>query len=187
MRDESDTHENLSGSLLVSHPGLVDPNFRRTVVLISAHSDDEGALGVVINRPLGKSLGELKGEFAFSPLSDVPVYSGGPVNQKNLILAAWKWVEETGVFKLYFGLSTDKAQVMLANEPDLDIRGFLGYAGWTQGQIESELKQDAWVVSPIDGGAIQNSKEKELWKLILLKVLPDMKFLAEAPDDPSVN
>jgi len=187
MRDQSEITENLSGSLLVSHPGLLDPNFRRTVVLISAHSDDEGAMGVVINRPLGKSLGELKEEFAYSPLAEVPVFSGGPVGGNNLILAAWKWIEETGVFKLYFGLSTDKAQIMLANEPDLEIRGFLGYAGWTRGQIEKELEQDAWVVSPIDGRVLKNSMGRELWKNVLLNVLPDMKFLAEAPDDPSVN
>ncbi len=187
MRDQSETTENFSGSLLISHPGLLDPNFKKTVVLISTHSNDEGALGVVINRPMGKSLGELKAEFAYSPLSEVPVFIGGPVSRQNLILAAWKWVEASGIFKLYFGISADKAQIMLANEPDLVVRGFLGYAGWTRGQIESEVKQDAWVVSPIDGQALQNSMGKELWKMILLKILPDMKFLADAPDDPSVN
>ncbi len=187
MRDQSDKTENLSGSLLISHPGLLDPNFKKTVVLISAHSDDEGALGVVINRPIGKSLGEMKAEFAYSPLSEVPVFNGGPVSRQNLILAAWKWVEETGIFKLYFGISADKAQIMMANEPDLVVRGFLGYAGWTRGQIESEVKQDAWVVSPIDGQVLDSSMGKELWKNILLKILPEMKFLAEAPDDPSVN
>ena len=121
----------------MAHPGLTDPNFKRTVILISEHNE-ERALGVVINRPLNKSLGEYMDVFAFGPLAEVPLYSGGPVGQDKLILTAWKWDHDTGIFKLYFGLEPDKAQTLLAEEPDLEIRGFLGYASWGKGQIEED-------------------------------------------------
>ena len=82
------SHEqvSLAGSLLLAHPALRDPNFRRSVILMSTHSAD-GAMGVVLNRPLGKRLGELNGEFALSPLAGVPLFGGGPVEPGQLLLA----------------------------------------------------------------------------------------------------
>lgn len=187
MKDLGEKVQVLSGSLLLSHPSLLDPNFKQSVVLISAHTGEDGAMGVVINRPLGQSLGEFKDDFAFSPLAEVPIYSGGPVSTEQLILTAWSWDEDSGSFKLYFGISPDKAQIMMADEPDLEIRAFLGYAGWTGGQIETELKQSAWVVCPMDGGAIRSTNGVDLWKTILAKVSPELRFLADLPEDPSVN
>ena len=67
----------IAGSLLLAHPAMKDPNFRRSVVLMSVHND-EGAMGVVLNRPMGKRLGELSGDFALGPLSGVPLFNGGP-------------------------------------------------------------------------------------------------------------
>ena len=81
--------ESLAGSLLVAHPSLRDPNFRRTVILMTTHGED-GAMGVVLNRPLLKRLGQLGGDFALGELSDVPIFSGGPVQTEQLIIAAWK-------------------------------------------------------------------------------------------------
>ena len=78
MRDRGKTSVHLAGSLLLAHPAMRDPNFRRSVVLLSAHGDD-GAMGVVLNRPLGKQLGDLNAQFAASAIAGVPVYKGGPV------------------------------------------------------------------------------------------------------------
>jgi len=77
----------LAGQLLLAHPALRDPNFRRTVILLSAHGD-EGAMGVVLNRRLDKQLGELNSEFALGPLAGVPVYAGGPVDPQQLIIVS---------------------------------------------------------------------------------------------------
>jgi putative transcriptional regulator len=188
MRDLGENPESLSGSLLVSHPKLLSPSFKQTVILISVHSDDEGAFGVIINRPLGKCLGDIQDEFDSSPLAAVPLYSGGPVMGDQLILSAWRWLPESGTFKLYFGISPDKAEAMLEEaEPGLEVRGFLGYAGWGKGQIENELKQDSWVVSAIDGGAIETFEEVELWRRILGQNHPELRWLADAPDNPSRN
>ncbi len=177
----------IAGSLLIAHPDLHDGNFRRTVVLISAHTEEDGALGVIVNRPLERTLGEVHGEFAFGPLAGVALYSGGPVGTEQMLLSAWQWNQETGVFRLHFGISAEKAAELLENEPGTEVRGFLGYAGWTGGQLEGELKHKAWVVAPIDSPDFSEENGEGLWKTLLGRVKPELLFRADAPEDPSVN
>lgn len=184
---DADTPFNLSGKLLVAHPGLLDPNFVKTVILVSAHSDSDGALGVVINRPTGQTLGDLRDEFRIGPLADVPVYFGGPVNEDQMILAAWRWVPEDGIFRLYFGISPEKAESMLFSEPGIQLRGFAGYSGWSGGQLEGELAENAWIVSPIDGALIDDREGVALWREIVGSHGPELAFLADVPEDPSLN
>jgi len=176
----------LMGSLLLAHPGLMDPNFRRTVILISQHSE-EGAMGVVLNRPTGQTLAELSGEFALGELADVPVFTGGPVNDKQLVLVAWEASEEGGTVKLYFGLDPIKAGELLRNNPQVALRAFVGYAGWTGGQLENELNANAWVVAPLGAPALEGEGGVEAWRILLGAISPEMRLLAEAPDDPSLN
>src|ERR1700676_2919382 len=98
--------KSLAGSLLLAHPALSDPNFRHTVILMSAHNG-EGAMGVVLNRALGQRLCGLNGEFSLGPLASVPVFRGGPVMTEQMVLAAWQ-TQDDG-FKLHFGLEPNKA------------------------------------------------------------------------------
>lgn len=176
----------LAGSLLLAHPSLVDPNFRRSIILVSQHSE-EGAMGVIINRPAGRTLAELSGDFALGELADVPVFTGGPVSDKQLILSGWEASEEEGTFKLYFGLDPEKAAEMKRTHEHLVIRAFVGYSGWTGGQLESELQQNAWVVIPIDGALLHEADGPDLWRALIGRVSPELKLLAEAPDDPERN
>ena len=105
-REQPSRPENLAGSLLLAHPAMRDPNFRRAVVLMSAHND-QGAMGVVLNRPLDKDLGALNGAFALGPLAGVPVFQGGPVQTEQLILVAWQ-PQPDGI-RFFFGIEPDKA------------------------------------------------------------------------------
>lgn len=187
MREKAFTMPTVAGSLLLAHPSLSDGNFRRSVVLVSAHTREEGALGVILNRPLEKALGDLHGEFAFGPLAGVKLYVGGPVSPEQMLLSAWRWSAEEGVFRLHFGITTEKAMELLEAEPGTEVRGFLGYAGWTDGQLERELKAKAWVVAPIDNPAFQEETGEGLWRNLLVRVKPELFFQAEAPEDPSVN
>jgi len=100
--------DRLAGQLLLAHPALRDPNFKRTVILLSAH-DGDGAMGVVLNRPLDKQLGEVNSVFAFGLLAGVPVYAGGPVEPEQLIIVSWQWLETDHAFQLHFGIEPDKA------------------------------------------------------------------------------
>src|SRR3954471_23028634 len=98
--------ETYAGSLLLAHPAMRDPNFRRSVVLMSVHNA-EGAMGVVLNRPMGKRLGGFSGDFARGPLAKVPIFKGGPVQTEQLVLAAWE--SRPDGFRLHFGVEPDKA------------------------------------------------------------------------------
>src|SRR5471032_3243785 len=98
----------LAGSLLLAHPALRDPNFRRTVILLSAH-DEGGAMGVVLNRPLERRLADLGGEFALGPLAGVPLFTGGPVHPEQLVLCAWQPQPAQAELQITFGLDPEKA------------------------------------------------------------------------------
>lgn len=186
MRDLEQSQPSLRGRLLVAHPSLEDPNFERTVVLVSAHSVEDGALGVVLNRPLNQTLGELQEVFVGSELASVPVYSGGPVATDEVLLAAWKWDRDAETFQLFFGVSAEKLEALAREDPELHLRAFAGYSGWSSGQVESELAQKAWVVAPIQQRYL-NEAEVRQWRSILDDAEPELRFLADAPDDPSLN
>jgi putative transcriptional regulator len=175
----------LAGQLLLAHPVLRDPNFRRTVVLLSGH-DAQGAMGVVLNRPLGKQLGELNAEFAVGPLAGVPLYAGGPVDHEHLIIVTWQWIPSEQAFQLTFGVELDRA-VELIGRPGLTMRAFLGYSGWGQGQLENEMKHDTWLVTPVEGDWLIKHDGVALWRRLIAHTEPDLKVLADAPDDPTVN
>ena len=178
-------NKTLAGHLLLAHPVLRDPHFRRTVVLLSGH-DADGAMGVVLNRPLDKQLGELNAEFALSPLAGVPLYYGGPVEPEQLIIVTWQWIEVDHAFQLHFGVEVEKA-VELVGTPGLAMRAFLGYSGWTNGQLENEMKHDTWIATPVEGDWLLKHDGITLWRNLLGHLEPELKVLADAPEDPTLN
>src|SRR4029077_749987 len=97
--DDEQAARSLAGSLLVAHPNMLDPNFRRTVLFISEHDPGEGALGVIINRPLDTQVADLVTEAPPAGLAEVPVFLGGPVGKKQLMFAPSEWRRRRG-FKL---------------------------------------------------------------------------------------
>ncbi len=186
MRERGKTSAvSLAGQLLLAHPAMRDPNFRRSVVLLSAHGD-EGAMGVVLNRPLGKQLGDLNPQFAAGPLARVPLYQGGPVQTEQLILAAWQPEPLAATVKLYFGIDVEKAAA-LQTEDGVRLRGFLGYSGWSKGQLENELRANTWVVTPVRPDLLDAADGMSLWRSILSELSPEWKLMADEPDEPGVN
>ena len=175
-----------AGNLLLAHPHLLDPNFRRTVILLSAHTDREGSVGVIVNRAMGQTLGEYDPELARSKLASVPLFVGGPVATDQLILVAWKWSLEEGTFKLYFGIDGEKAQSICEKDPAFQLLGFLGHAGWTEGQLNAELDQGSWVLSGCLP-ALKDEPSEIDWHDLLCQERPELRLLADAPDDPSLN
>src|SRR5262252_6894735 len=109
MRDLGDKQlsRNFAGSLLVAHPNMLDPNFRRTVLFVSEHDPNEGALGVIINRPFDKPVTELVSGMPPTGLADVPVFLGGPVGKSQLMFAAFEWQNGAGL-KLNHNLTLDE-------------------------------------------------------------------------------
>jgi len=174
---------NLAGSLLLAHPVLRDPNFRRTVIMMSVHTE-EGAMGVVLNRPMGKTLGELNGSFAYGPLAAVPVFSGGPVQTEQLILVGWQKRDDG--FRLHFGIEPEQAGEIAADERSI-LRAYIGFAGWGGGQIETEMKRNTWVVTPMPPELMDLEPGIPLWKALLAQISPEWKLLSNEPDDSTFN
>jgi putative transcriptional regulator len=187
MRDLGDEalSRSFAGSLLVAHPNMLDPNFRRTVLFVSEHDPQEGALGVIINRPLDRPVTELVSSPPPEGLADVPVFLGGPVGKNQLMFAAFEWQKGAG-FKLNHKIAlADSSETGQKNL--LTVCAFVGYAGWSAGQLESEIRQKAWVVQKANRSLLKLDRLPNLWFEIMRTLGPWYKMLAAAPDDPSLN
>ncbi len=174
-----------AGSLLVAHPNMLDPNFRRAVLFISSHDATEGALGVILNRPLDKQVADLVGDAPPEGLADVPVFLGGPVGKNQLMFAAFEWEEADGL-RLNHNVKVEEAHERVVDDPN-SIRAFVGYAGWGAGQLEAEMKQNAWILQKPSRAALAPERLPKLWFEIMRGLGPWYKMLAAAPDDPSLN
>ena len=188
MRNSDDEPRggSLAGSLLVAHPNMLDPNFRRTVLFISAHDPNEGALGVIINRPLDRHVADLVTETPFVSLAEVPVFLGGPVGKNQLMFAAFEWQKGEGL-KLNHNVSLEEASDVLNPKKLATICAFVGYAGWGAGQLEAEMKQKAWLLQKPSPSVLKLDRLPKLWFDIMRTLGPWYKMLAAAPDDPSLN
>lgn len=185
MRQPNPKPASFAGQLLVAHPSMLDPNFRRSVLFISAHDAEEGAMGVILNRPLDKQVSELVTDPPPDVLADVPVFLGGPVGTNQLMFAAFDW-QGRHALRLNQNLLLENEQEM-AGQDRSAIRAFVGYAGWTAGQLENEVQQNAWVLQKPDRAALSPERLPRLWFEIMRKLGPWFKMLSAAPDDPSLN
>ena len=175
----------LAGSLLIAHPNMLDPNFRRTVLFISAHDAEDGALGVILNRPLDKQVSDLVSDEPPAGLAGVPVFLGGPVGRNQLMFAAFEWEKGEGL-KLNHNVNIDDASERIEQDPQ-SICAFVGYAGWSAGQLEAEMKQNAWLHQKPTRSKLIPERLPKLWFDIMRDLGPWFKMLAAAPDDPSLN
>jgi putative transcriptional regulator len=187
----------LTGRLLVATPVLTDPNFARAVVLILDH-DEDGTLGVVVNRPTGVDVTAVLPPW--SDLTSTPhvVFQGGPVALDSALgLAAvtvghgeeeadeeplgWRRVHERiGLVDL------DAPPEILAAELSA-MRIFAGYAGWGPGQVEDEIAEGAWYVVDSEPADAFSENPSDLWQRVLRRQTGDLAFVATFPDDPSMN
>jgi len=174
--------DSLKGSLLVATPALVDPNFRRTVVLVAEHGE-AGAMGVVLNRPSETAVAEAIPELVSLAGDEEPVFVGGPVAVDSLLaLAEVEQPDET--LELVVGAV---AFVQDPEVPALRGRIFVGYAGWSPGQIEAELDEESWVVVPAEPDDVFSDDPDELWSSVLRRQGGPLALLSSMPPDPSLN
>src|SRR5438094_6298431 len=143
--DDEASSRSFAGSLLVAHPNMLDPNFRRTVLFISEHDPNEGALGVIINRPLDRQVADLVTDEPPANLAEVPVFLGGPVGKNQLMFAAFEW-QKGERLKLNHNVAVEQASDAAGEKNLVTVCAIVGYAGWGAGQLERELKQKAWLV-----------------------------------------
>ena len=186
MRPSGSEPPNLTGQLLVAHPNLRDPNFRKTVLFLSAHDTEQGAHGLILNRPTNKSLTDFLPDHQLDALADIPVYVGGPVGAHELTIVSFDWVAGEPKMTFHSHLSLEQAQSLAGSGSRL-IRAFVGYAGWAGGQLESELKQSAWIVHPTTEAILGDASNNGSWLQLMKNLGPAYYLLAVAPDDPSLN
>lgn len=176
----------MEGALLIAHPNLLDPNFRRTVLFLVSHEEGEGALGVILNRASGKKVADLLDVPGLGPLGRIPVFLGGPVSMDRMTFASFQWVRESQKVECRLNVELEEAKE-LALDSDVVVRAFVGYAGWSGGQLEGELEQKAWLVQKPNREVLDPESCKQMWFTVVRSYGPWFRLLAEAPDDPSLN
>jgi putative transcriptional regulator len=178
--------DSLQGKLLVSSPSLVDPNFRKTVVLI-AHHDDDGAMGLVLSRPSDVPALHAVPSLEGLPGADDPVFVGGPVQPDAfMVLAEFEDVGQAAA-PIMAGLGFMPAD---AEPEELSIRRlrlFAGYSGWGAGQLEAELDESSWiVVDAVTDDAFAPDPD-ELWRSVLHRKGGPFSLMETMPFDPRLN
>ncbi|MEI7865003.1 MAG: YqgE/AlgH family protein [Chthoniobacterales bacterium] len=176
----------LSGSLLVAHPMMADPNFRHTILYLSHHSAEDGALGFILNRPLGQSASELEVGELFEHISHVPIFEGGPVQRNQVIVASLEWDAAAGACK-FEPLQKPEGEWQLPSGHDDTMRVFLGYAGWSKNQLEKEIALNSWLVVKPHPELLRADADDATWRRIMNGLGPMYRVLADAPDDASNN
>lgn len=177
------------GILLIAPPMLEDPNFRRTVVLLCEH-DAEGSFGLILNRPLDLQLSDV--------MEDIVVYNdtislGGPVHRNTLhflhryeealpdAITLPNGVQWGGDFDLLRSLMESGD---IATD---DLRFFVGYAGWSPGQLEDEIEAGGWILAEGSDDAVFAEDPSTLWRTVLRQMGGEYAVLANFPDDPRMN
>jgi putative transcriptional regulator len=175
------------GKLLIASPALVDPNFARTVVFITEHNE-EGAMGIVLNRPSETSVESVVPELA-EIAGGEPVYVGGPVQPEALVLladfsdpdaAAWIVVADVGLASADVDLDELAGTVRRG-------RVYAGYSGWGPGQLEAEMEIDSWIVEAPLPAELFPEDPATLWSDVLARKGGQYALIARMPADPSQN
>jgi putative transcriptional regulator len=179
--------ESLRGQLLVAGPSLVDPNFRRTVVLVGEHGD-EGAMGVVLSRPSGIVVEDAVPPLAALDGVDTEVFVGGPVQPQAIVVLGDFGEPENAAVVVFESIGFLPGELEPDDLGDLTrARVFAGYAGWGKGQLEGELAEGAWIVEPALRADVFTDAPEQLWSDVLRRKGGPFGLLAMMPDDPRVN
>jgi putative transcriptional regulator len=182
-----DSAQSLRGKLIVASPALVDPNFARTVVLITEHNE-EGAMGIVLNRPAEATVEQVLPDLV-GIAADESLFVGGPVQPDAIVLlaefsdpeaAAWIVAADVGLAAADRDLDDLAAAVRRG-------RLYAGYSGWGPAQLEAELELESWIVEPPMPAELFPDDPASLWSDVLARKGGQFALIARMPEDPSLN
>lgn len=179
--------DSLKGQLLLASPALFDPNFRRTVVLVTEHTE-EGAAGLVLNRPSETAVADAVPDLLPLVTDDEErVYVGGPVQESAvLVLAEFEDPDEAALLVVDdVGFVPGDGDFDLLAGATRRVRVFAGYAGWGPGQLEAELEESSWIVG--SSPELFAEPDEDLWASVLRDKGGVYRVVALMPEDPSVN
>ena len=178
--------DSLQGKLIVSSPALIDPNFRKTVVLI-AHHDDDGAMGLVLSRPSDVAASDAVPSLTGLPGAADPVFVGGPVQPDAfMVLAEFDDVAEAAAPIMgrlgFMPADAEPEQLSIGR-----LRLFAGYSGWGEGQLELELDEGSWIVVDAVADDAFADDPDELWRAVLHRKGGPFALMENMPFDPGLN
>ncbi len=177
------------GRILVSEPYLPDPNFERTIILLCEHNDD-GSFGFIMNKPSVAKLADVMQDLQEI---DAPVFIGGPVQQDTLhYIHRLPDLEDSieVIEGIYWGGNFDQLVSLIETKQvaSSDIKFFLGYSGWSAGQIDEELKEDSWIVSDkVNEELLFDIKAEAMWQYALKRMGGRFSVYSNYPQDPRLN
>jgi len=178
------------GHLLLSEPFMPDPNFKRTVIMLCEHLEDGGTVGFILNKSLNVKVCDALVDFD-AVTNDL--FYGGPVSKDTLhYLHRYGDIIEDSLHiadDVYWGGNFEQIGELL-RDGTLDsknIKFFLGYSGWSPGQLDDELTDNAWIVTKAKSDYIFDSANKELWKKVLKDLGGEYTQIVNYPEDPSLN
>jgi putative transcriptional regulator len=176
-----------NGQLLIATSPLKDPNFHRTVVLI-VRDDENGTFGLVLNRPLDTTVKEATAEALDGECPvEAPLHLGGPCEGMLTVLHSQKELGEVEVMPgVHFTQGRDMIEQLMRDDPK-PAKYFVGYSGWSAGQLDGEMEGGAWILTPADKALIFDNPEA-MWNRIITQVtIGKLVDVDRMPDDPSVN
>ncbi len=168
---------------------MVDPNFKRTVLLICEFST-EGAVGFILNRPFSGRLNDVLDDF---PDFDVPLWLGGPVQTDSLHYLHNLGNQLEGSIEIFPGIywggdfETLRSMIALGQVDPSDIRFLLGYSGWGPGQLQDEVDEKSWISLKAKANDVLLPNDRDLWSQILQRQGGEYKVIATYPEDPQLN
>jgi len=178
-----------TGKLLLAEPFMLDENFKRAVILLCDYHH-EGSLGFIVNKPLGIKVHELLEGF---PDESIELYFGGPVSQDTIHFIHTKGdlIEDSMEIAdgIFWGGDFERVQFLLNHQvitPE-DIRFFIGYAGWSPGQLEAEMAYKSWVTAHLDKNFIFKDYDERLWSEVLHQKGGHYEVIANISDFENLN
>ena len=185
MSGSDSEHSSLQGALLLAAPSLLDPNFARSVIFMAAHTEGDGAFGYILNRPTTQRVSDLLPDRDLGVLGDVDVFIGGPVATDKLAFAALNWDRKRRELHCETHLSVgDATDALTAGRL---VRGFVGYAGWAEGQLEKEVKHRSWITTSATRKVLTCEEPSSLWHAVLGDMGPLFELMSRMPDEVSLN
>ena len=178
-----------SGQVLLAEPFMLDPNFKRSAVLLCEHNED-GSVGFIMNKPLKMRIDELIDGF---PEFDSEVFFGGPVQTDTIhyIHNVGDLVEDSVKVAdgVYWGGDFEKLKFLIASNLVLphNIRFFVGYSGWSEGQLNDEMGYGSWVLAEMDANYLFKSEPKKLWTQVMYNKGDTYSVIAQMPETTNFN
>lgn len=175
----------LRGQLLLATPTLSDGTFDHSVIYIAEHSAKDGAVGAIINHPIGKTVGALVSQLNQSPLANLPVLQGGPVGTEHLTFTVL-YMDSKNQTRLIPQISAETAEGMIEKKGHL-VQAIVGHSAWSPGQLEDEIDCQTWITLQPPHDFLRHPHDLDLWKRLLSSISPYHALISQAPKNPMLN